>query len=181
MVDFQASLMFDYRRLMPHFSEKKGTLSMQTITHFFPIQSWTLWKITTGNIFCQRVSSLILLPYFYIFLVFIIFHDWELFFLLESVATFDVRKLAAGSQMGPDPAAIHRTRPPLQSCPIPTGLPDGLGECWGVHATENWCTNIYIYINYTYRCTTIWVKQSGPGDPIFWSFFWSAVFVLVIW
>ena len=35
MVDFQASLMFDYRRVMPHFSEKKGTLSMQDYNTFF--------------------------------------------------------------------------------------------------------------------------------------------------
>ena len=133
----------------------------KTITHFFPIQSWTLWKITTGN--------------FHILL-------WTFFTWICCYNPLDARILAAGSQIGPDPAAIHH-QAPLQSCPIPTGLPDGVGECWGVgeFMQRKIGAQIYIYIYYTYSLHNIWVKKSGPWDPIFWSFFRPAVFVLDIW
>jgi hypothetical protein len=153
MVDFQASLMFE------------ELSACKTITHFFPIQSWTLWKITTGNIFCQRVSSLILLPYFYIFLVFIIFHDWELFFtwICCYIRCANIGRGISDCSWSCSNSSNHQA--PLQSCPIPTGLPDGLGECWGVHATENWCTNIY-YINIYYIYYIIHIDAQHMGDKI---------------
>ena len=134
-----------------------------------------------------------------IFLVFIIFHDWERFFLLESVATFDVRILAAGSQMGPDPASIHRpgTAPKLSNPNRTARWAWGVGEfmqrkigaqiyiyiytyTYIIHLYYIYMYIIiifyiylylYIYIYYTYRCTTYGGKNQAQWIPCFGHFF----------